>query len=310
MTEAVRRNEAAAGAVAVTGRSAPPVISPDATVGSGLGAMLATGLRSLHNATLRAEPDRPETVHRFRVGLRRLRSLLSAFAKVLPTEERHLLGARLAAFGKQYSRVREWDVFLASTLRPMTSSLRDEPALLELEACAKEARRHAMPEGADFTAAVEEIAAAVDAATWLHYPRPEFAELWQSDLKRFACDLLDMRHHRLRKRLKTVDLDQQPSFHKLRIQVKKIRYPSEMFKDMFDEKTVADYLARVVGVQDALGHLNDALIAQGLIAELPLSSRSQGLASGWLAREIELCRGDFPAAAKRLRKAAPFWDEK
>jgi len=309
MTETVRRG-VATDSVIVIGRAAPPAIAADLTVGAGFEAVLSGSVRALRHVSHRAEQDRPEVIHRFRVGLRRLRSLISAFSKILPEEERRALGARLGALGKQYSRVREWDVFIASTLSPMATSLPDEPALLELEACAREARQRALPSSIDLAAAADDIAAAIDAATWLHTPRTELSELWQSNLKDFASDLLRKRHRRLKKRLKAVDLDQQPSFHDLRIQAKKIRYPIEMFKDIFDSDRVEDYLDRVIAVQDALGHLNDALIARELIADLPLSSRPQGLANGWLAREIELCRQRFPAAAKKLRKATPFWDEK
>ena len=78
---------------------------------------------------------------------------------------------------------------------------------------------------------------------------------------------------------------------------------------MFDSKAVDDYLGRLIAVQDALGHLNDAVVARSLVAELPLSSRSQGLVSGWLAHEIDSCRERFPSAAKKLRNAAPFWED-
>src|SRR5215471_19037567 len=108
MTETVRRGVAAE-SVIVIGRTALPVIAPDSSVAGGFEAMLAASIRTLRNATHHAEPERPETVHRFRVGLRRLRSLLSAFRGILPNDERHGLGARLAALGKQYSRAREWD---------------------------------------------------------------------------------------------------------------------------------------------------------------------------------------------------------
>jgi CHAD domain-containing protein len=82
-----------------------------------------------------------------------------------------------------------------------------------------------------------------------------------------------------------------------------------MFRYLFDSDAVGEYLERLIGVQDALGHLNDAVVARGLIAELPLSSRPQGLVNGWLAHEIESCRHRFPSAAKKLRKATPFWDD-
>ncbi len=308
MTETVRRI-AAADSVLEIGRTAYPVLTPDSTVGAGLQLMLAASVRGLRNAAHRGEPERPDTVHRFRVGLRRLRSLLSAFGGVLPEDERRLFGKRLSSIAKRYSRTREWDVFLAATLRPLSDALPDEPALIELEACAREARRRSLPDGINFHAEANEIASAIDAAGWLHHPRAEFADDWQRDLKVFASELLEKRRRRLRKQLKAVDLDHQASFHNLRIQAKKIRYPIEMFKNLFEEKLVDTYVARLIAVQDALGQLNDALVATSLVAELPLSSRPQGLVNGWLAHEIVARRNRFPAAARRLRKAAPFWDD-
>jgi CHAD domain-containing protein len=200
-------------------------------------------------------------------------------------------------------------VFLAGTLRPMTERLRDEPALLELEACAREARQRALPSPIDFHAEADRIAGVIVAESWLHRPTRELESGWNGNLRDFATELLAKRHRRLRKRLKTIDLDRQEAFHKLRIQTKKTRYQTEMFRDMFDSEAADDYLARLVAVQDALGHLNDAVVGSGLVAELPLSSRSQGLASGWLAHEIESCRERFPSAAKKLRKATPFWED-
>jgi CHAD domain-containing protein len=219
------------------------------------------------------------------------------------------LGARLSALGRRYSRVREWDVFLTGTLRPMAASLQDEPALLELEACAREARQRALPGPIDFHAETDRVVTLIAAESWLHHPKAEFAAEWEGNLRDFATALLAKHHRRLRKRLKTIDLDRQEAFHRLRIQAKKMRYQTEMFKDMFDSKAVDDYLGRLIAVQDALGHLNDAVVARGLVAELPLSSRSQGLVSGWLAHEIESCRARFPSAAKKLRKATPFWED-
>jgi triphosphatase len=82
-----------------------------------------------------------------------------------------------------------------------------------------------------------------------------------------------------------------------------------MFGNIFDAKLADSYLDRVIAVQDVLGHLNDALVARERLAELPISSRAQGLVSGWLAHEVAARRERFPRAAKNLRKAAPFWEE-
>ena len=220
MTETVRRNLAAEPVIEI-GHTAYPVLAPDSTVGAGLQLMVTAGVRSLRNAASRSEPERPETLHRFRVGLRRLRSLLSAFREVLPEDERKQLGKRLGAIAKRYSRAREWDVFLAATLRPMAEGLPDEPALIELEACVKEARRRALPEAIDFRMEAATVADAIDAAIWLHQPGPNFRDDWNSDLKGFVSALIAKHHRRLRKQLKSVDLEDQTSFHGLRIQAKK-----------------------------------------------------------------------------------------
>jgi len=308
MTEAVRRNSAHDSVIEI-GHHAFPVLARDASVGAGLQVMVTASLRSLRIAVHRNQSERPETVHRFRVGLRRLRSLLSAFRSVLPEAERRALGSRLSALARRYGRARDWDVFLSATVRPMAAALPDEPAIKELQACAAEARQHALPAAVDFGEETREVAKAVETAGWLQAPSPEFAEEWRRDLRGFAGELLARRHRRLRKRLKAVDLDDRAAFHDLRIQAKKTRYPIEMFENLYDEDAVDDYLDRLIAIQDALGHLNDAIEARAMVSELPLSSRSQGLAYGWLAHEIDARRHRFPAAAKKLRKAAPFWEE-
>lgn len=309
MAETVRRIIAAESVIEI-GNTAYPVLTPDLAVGTGFRVMIASGVRNLKVASQRgAASDRPDSIHRFRIGLRRLRSVLSAFGKVLPAEERRALGRRLASVGRSYSRLREWDVLIATTLRPMVDALPDEPSLLELDATAREARRLAVPEAGGLRRQIDEVVAAIDEAAWLQRPTGAFELDWQKDLKSFSSELLAKRHRRLRKRLKKVDITDQKDFHQLRIQAKKIRYPTEMFSNLFDGGTADAYLDRLVAVQDALGHLNDALVARDRIAELPLSSRAQGLVAGWLAHEVEIRRQRFPRAAKRLRKAVPFWDE-
>ena len=81
MTETVRRS---AESVIEIGPTAYPVLTPDSTVGTGLRVMIASGLRNLKGASQRGGSERPDSIHRFRTGLRRLRSAISAFSTVLP----------------------------------------------------------------------------------------------------------------------------------------------------------------------------------------------------------------------------------
>jgi CHAD domain-containing protein len=305
MTETVRRN---AESVIEIGHTAYPVLMPDSTVATGLRVMIASGLRSLKGASQRGGPERPESIHRFRIGLRRLRSVFSAFSNVLPEEERRALNRRLGSVGRSYSRLREWDVFIADTVQPLAEALPDEPSIIELDATAREARLRALPDAGSLRRQVDDIAATIEEAEWLQRPAGAFELDWQKDLNGFASQLLAKRHRRLRKRLKNVDIADQEDFHRLRIEAKKIRYPTEMFGNLFEPKAADAYIDRLIAVQDALGHLNDGLIARDRLAELPISSRAQGLVSGWLAHEVKARRDRFPRAAKRLRKATPFWE--
>ena len=306
MTETVRRN---AESVIEIGHTAYPVLTPESTVGAGLLVMIASGLRSLKGVSQRGGSDRPESIHRFRIGLRRLRSVLSAFSKVLPEDERRSLNQRLGSVGRSYSRLREWDVFLADTVQPLAESLPDEPSIIEIDVTARDARKRALPDSGGLRRQVDDIVATIEEAAWLQRPTGAFEAEWQKDLKGFASGLLGKRHRRIRKHLKKVDIADQDDFHKLRIEAKKIRYPTEMFGNLFEPKAADAYLDRLIAVQDALGHLNDALVARERLPELPISSRAQGLVSGWLAHEVAARRERFPRAAKDLRKATPFWDE-
>jgi CHAD domain-containing protein len=307
MTEAVRRNPASESVIQI-GYTAYPVLTPTSTVGEGLRIMVSSGVRSLRIASQRDSADRPDTIHRFRVSLRRLRSVLGTFASVLPDDERRLLNQRLGSIGRAYAAVREWDVFLSGTLRPMSEALPEEPAVLEVEAMAREARRQALPSPDSLRRQADDAIATIEQAPWLQRPSLMNEAEWQKNLRIFTSDLLARRHRKLRKRLKTVDIANQIDFHDLRVQAKKMRYPIEMASNIFDGLGVDDYLGRLIAVQDALGHLNDAVVARDRVAELALSSRSQGVVSGWLAHETRFRQERFPSAAKRLRKAAPFWE--
>ena len=231
--------------------------------------------------------------------------MLSAFGTVLPEEERRALNQRLGSLGRLYSRPREWDVFLADTVQPLAQALPNEPSIIEIDAAAREARKRALPDSGNLRRQVDDVVATIEEAEWLQRPGSAFEIDWQKDLKGFASDLLAKRHRRLRKHLKKVDISDRHDFHQLRIEAKKIRYPTEMFGNLFEPKAADAYLDRLVAVQDALGHLNDAMVAGERVAELPLSSRAQGLVSGWLAHELAARREPFPALPSGCARPCP-----
>lgn len=283
-------------------------LAADIAVGDGLQEMMAGALAALGRHGSAALNPSVESVHRFRVGVRRLRSILSAFSEALPERERRVLADRLRAVAQRYGRAREWDVFLAETVTPLRQALPDEQALAELEETAGLARRQAMPPGDTLKSSLAAIEAAIEEAAWLRRAPSDFAARWEMSLHDYAVELLAGRHRRLRKRVKQADLADQASFHQLRIRVKKLRYPAELLKSLFHEEMAEEYLDRLVGLQDVLGSMNDALVARGLMREASPPPAAQHLVAGWIAHELETCRDRFPGRARAFRRAEPFWE--
>ena len=284
-------------------------LTPDVAVGDGLQEMLGRALAVLHRRSSAAKTPGAEAVHRFRVGTRRLRSILAAFAAALPERERRALGDRLRAVAQRYGRVREWDVFLAQCVAPLRAAVPTEEMLAVLERQARRARRAALPPGDTLKSNLAAIEQAIEEAAWLRRPSPDQAEVWDMPLRDYAARVLDKRHRQLRKRVKTVDLTDPAAFHQLRIRVKKLRYPVELMKPLFDKKSAKTYVEQLVELQNVMGALNDARVAANLMHDLSLPPPAEHLLVGWLAREAASARERFPACARAFRRVAPFWEE-
>ena len=74
----------------------------------------------------------PEDIHQLRVGVRRLRALVSVFKTVLSEEARVYLRAELAWLHGALGPARDWDVFILETLTPLCRRLPDDPDLAAL----------------------------------------------------------------------------------------------------------------------------------------------------------------------------------
>jgi CHAD domain-containing protein len=293
----------------VTSRPEALALTTDLTLGDGLHEMLGGALSALGRHASSAKLPSAEAVHRFRVGLRRLRSILSAFGDVFPEPERHALNDRLHAVAQRYGQAREWDVFLAGIVAPLHAAMPTDDGLRAIERLARQARRRALPPGDTLKSSLATVEAAIaDASHWLRRPAPEFSGRWDMALRDYAAQLLAKRHGRLRKRLKDADLTDRTAFHQLRIRVKKLRYPAELLRSLFDEDASALYLKKLVALQDLMGRVNDARVGQALLRDLAAPEAASRIAAGWIAREIDLCGERFPKTARRFRRAEPFWE--
>src|SRR5260370_28597067 len=60
--------------------------------------------------------------------------------------------------------------------------------------------------------------------------------------------------------------------YEFRIAVKKLRYTTEVFKDLFDYQGVAKFVQLLKPLQDDLGYINDVRVANELFTDLQISN--------------------------------------
>lgn len=226
----------------------------------------------LHYAPAAAEDvSGPEPVHQMRVALRRLRSAVTVFRRMLDCPELQAANAGLKALSARLGPTRDWDVFLRETAPAVSAVFPDEPKLAKLIAAAERRRRECHAALRDFLCSAEfrqlgiALAWLAGARSW-HPALPEGADQPVS-LQDFAAGVLDRRLRRLASPddlagLATVEL------HALRLKAKRMRYAAEIFAPLYPGKAPRRFIRRLTAVQDALGQLNDRATAEKLLAEL------------------------------------------
>jgi triphosphatase len=102
--------------------------------------------------------------------------------------------------------------------------------------------------------------------------------------------------------------------HKLRIALKKLRYTTEFFHGLYgDNSATQSYLKCLAKLQNALGHANDATIAQPFLSTLggnhvpPEIQRTIGAVIGWQARDRIEVEKTLHKCWRRFKAMPTFW---
>jgi CHAD domain-containing protein len=98
--------------------------------------------------------------------------------------------------------------------------------------------------------------------------------------------------------------------HRLRIDIKKLRYAAEFTDALWEDERKAPFLAALEEVQERLGDLNDAHVARELVAGLGLESEdAQAYAETLIGREPDRADvlGRAAAAFEQLQASAGYW---
>ncbi|MES2740754.1 MAG: CHAD domain-containing protein [Pseudomonadota bacterium] len=277
-------------------------------VGAAFGAILADCLAQMRgNAIGAAHSDEPEYIHQMRVGLRRLKSALRLFGAQLPAPP--ALADELDWLAATLGQVRDWEVLSGDTVTSLTRLCPGETGLINLRAATgKIARQHrqavakalALPRFSGLIHTLE---------TWGEQLQEQGAQPGEHDLQYLADKSLRHAFNAIKRRSKHAANASQR--HRIRIAAKRLRYAIEFFAGLYAPRKIRRFAKEVTRLQQTLGELNDAAVAQELLRDLarrkPDLANSAGFARGALAARAEQQLSQLAPRLRQLRRArAPF----
>jgi CHAD domain-containing protein len=261
----------------------------------------------------------PEGVHQMRVGVRRLRAAMSLFKDILQDDRTATLKAELKWLAGELTPAREFEVLTERVITPLRKQRGKLPNGVSSFSRALERKRKATlakakaAVGSDkFRKLTFEIAVWLETGRWIKPDGDPVRIRGDLPIKAFAQEQLRRRYRKVRKRGKDLAQLNVKRRHRLRIQVKKLRYATEFFGDLFQKKAVKRQKKFTFGLkqlQNGLGDLNDIAVDERLIASVAVPKR--GFAAGLLTGTEEARENKAMSSAidgyTKLAKAKSFW---
>jgi len=260
-----------------------------------------------------AAADR-EYLHQMRVALRRLRTAFELFADALPRPVAAELLSELRWLTRALGRARDWDVFLADTLRPLLARHPRHAGLRAMRAACE-----------DLSAEATSVAQrALESRRYYALMRAlralSYGDTPVSPLSAGAPRPLSMRRHALaamigkaRKRGRKLARLDAGELHRLRKAVRRLRYGLLFLAPLLPEARVRPLAGAVEALQETLGALNDCAVGEELIeraraeARGPQRRKARKLLVKRIAAARAARRGELQAQWEAFRAAEKEW---
>ncbi|MER2513291.1 MAG: CHAD domain-containing protein [Nitrosomonas ureae] len=251
-----------------------------------------------------------EYLHQLHIALHRLHAgarLAKSLGRAIPDWDQPLRQLMQAL-----NPARDWDVFQQEILPAILTTLEsstvntgiDDAALVLLQDTAALVRQQSQEvlRKPEFTRLILDIGRGLLSAT------P--AETWQQEVKTWARGILDKRWEKLCKSCHGFAKLNARKRHEARIAAKKLRYAADAFAPIYG-KRANHFIAALAAFQNELGYINDRVIGQRLLYELPRKTASLGFELGRLSGILESSAAQHahvPAAIwQRLARSKLFW---
>ena len=232
----------------------------------------------------------PEGVHQMRVGLRRLRGAMALFKRLLGDKQSERIKSELKWLTGELAPARDLDVYERSKIEPLRSVLPDKTGMKELAETLASRRAAAFNRAKAAVNSPRYRSLLLDTLQWLENGDwAKYRRRQGGPIERFAAKVLAGRTKKAKKKagkLRQLDTRQR---HKLRIAVKKLRYGSDFFENLFvgrkAGKRLSCFKVRLKDLQDCLGALNDISVQQTLASKLAtrrphVKNRARAFAAG------------------------------
>jgi inorganic triphosphatase YgiF len=282
--------------VAAIAKAPTPVLTDDMSVDAALREITrACMVQILGNCSaIAAGLGSNEHIHQARVGIRKLRTALRELQDEVPATDPSW-PQRLADVFAGLGASRDRDVVLAEWLTSLDEAGAPDIATPR----GPEVDPGELLRGPEFTALMLDLLAFVHGAASPADPA--------QPLRAVICERLDrLRRHSLGKPKRFAALPVEAQ-HEVRKDLKRLRYLAELSASLFSAKKVTRFVKALAPAQDALGALNDLVVAGEFFRAMAVTDAPAWFAVGWLASRhddtVHACVAPLRAAAE----AKPYW---
>ncbi len=236
--------------------------------------------------------DSAEYIHQMRIALRRLRVLLRMVAELQADVALQIIREQWAALGHQLGAIREWDVLLQQTLKPMRERMPEHAGIQQLLLLANRQRDiawHAFIDDA-YQRRLQNML--LQFGSWMTGNDWYGIELTSQTASSYAEKHITQARDRFNAARHACDMQDIQQLHALRIKAKHLRYGIEFFSGLLDKYETKKLLSGLTALQDRLGMIHDNAMAMQLLEKLVVDQSGKELqeavtlAKGWLQHEL------------------------
>jgi triphosphatase len=263
----------------------------------------------------------PGGVHQMRIGLRRLRGAMALFKKFSGDKQSERIKSELKWLTGELAPARDLDVYERGKSEPLRSvppgktGMKELADMLATRRAAAFNRAKAAIDSPRYRSLLLGTLQWLENGDWAKHRRRQ-----GGPIERFAAKVLARRTKKAKGKAGKVRKLDPRQRHKLRIAVKKLRYGSDFFENLFVGRRAGKRLSRfkicLEELQDCLGTLNDISVHQKLASKLatkraPAKNRARAFAAGIVTgseqSEIKPLLAAAEEHAAKFAHIRPYW---